>query len=142
MHVLDQAAVVHVAAQVIIAGIDGVLGMEEQTAEAEKAAVVDKARVLQLFGHIAHAVALVHGDLDLHIVLVQRTQVVEQQPADTGQQTGAQHHAGHVQRHMPSAALALLLFLLGAAGRALAAHLLGVVVGGLVIVVSILGHSC
>ena len=46
VHVLDQAAVVHIAVQLPLAGVDGALCVEKQTAELEEAAVVDQSRVL------------------------------------------------------------------------------------------------
>ena len=98
MHVLDQAAVIHIAVQFPFTGVDGLAGVEEYTAELEEAPVIDQTGLLQLLGHGAYAVALLHGDGDLHIVLVQRAKVVEQQPAHTGQQAGDQYHAGQIQR--------------------------------------------
>ena len=97
VHVLDQAAVIHIAVQLPFTRVDGLAGVEEYTAEFEEATVIDQAGFLQLLGHIAYAVALLHGDGDLHIVLVQRAQVVEQQPAHAGQQAGDQYHAGQIQ---------------------------------------------
>ena len=114
--------------------------MEKHAAEFKEAAVIDQPGVFQLFCHSAHTVTLVHLNGDLDIILIQRAQVVKQQPTHAGQQTGDKHHARQIQGGTLSAALFPVLFLFRRGSRALTAHLLGVIIGGFVIVL-ILGHN-
>ena len=129
LHGVDDAVVVHVGVELVAAGLDGVLGVEEGAGDDEQQLIFDDARLLQLGGDLPHGVAL----FDLHRggerCLVQGAHVIDYEPTQSRQQAGGQHHTGAVDgpETGPAHFLALLALSL------LAAHLVGVPAGGLVV---------
>ena len=144
VHIHDEGAEVHVAVELIGTRLYIAAVMQEAAGQLEKALGIHQSRVLQLRGHVGQGVPLLHGDLHLHGGLVQRAEVVDQQPADACQQAGAQHHAHQIDgQPRPvvsalSAAAAAVVLLRGL----LTAHLLGVPHGRLVLSVAsvVIGH--
>ena len=144
VHIHDEGAEVHVAVELIGTRLHIAAVMQEAAGQLEKALGIHQSRVLQLRGHVGQGVPLLHGDLHLHGGLVQRAEVVDQQPADACQQAGAQHHAHQIDGQPRPAVSA---FSAAAAAAALlrgllTAHLLGVPHGRLVLSVAsvVIGH--
>jgi hypothetical protein len=138
VHVHNEGAEIHVAVELIGARLHVAAVMQEAAGQLEKSLGIHQSRILQLFGHIGHAIALVHGDLHLHRGLVQGAQVVDHQPADTCQQARAQHHAHQIDGGAGAAAGTAALFIAAALllGGLLTTDLTGVPHGRLVLSVA------
>ena len=96
VHAADERAVVHVARQLIAAGVDELFVARDVGVELEEPLVVDEPLLLELSGDLPERLALrdLNGDGD--VLLVQRAQVVCQQPAETRQHDRAEHDAGDI----------------------------------------------
>ena len=91
-----QAAVIHGGVQLIGTGINVIFRPGEDLIQHKKALQLNETRLLQLGGDFENAVTLLDGHGIGLIAFVQGAQVIGQDPADTRQEHGAQHHGRHI----------------------------------------------